>query len=212
MIPGLTAAVGALIVYAHDHTEKLDARLPRFQWKGTSWHPDSIWQIWAEIANKRTADEKGLDITLRPLPPRLSPPVPTPPPPPRGPVVHPPNATDANTQTQTQRSGVAGNGEEDAAATAAAAAPEESAPQQQQRQRRGPTKRKTMATGPCAFGCQTTWLNNGVPLWKRVPDPSPWHDVPVGSTVCKKCYETGNNLRRNAKRSRLGAGHDPPSS
>ena len=81
---------------------------------------------------------------------------------------------------------------------------------QQQRQRREPTKRKATATGPCAFGCQTTWMNKGVPLWKRVPDPSPWHGVSAGSTVCKKCYENGNNLRRNAKRSRLGAGHGPP--
>jgi hypothetical protein len=106
-------------------------------------------------------------------------------------------------------------------------------------QRNGVNKDNGQNGGPCHFGCSRTWTKpDGVPLWKKVPHPSPWLGVPVGRIVCKKCYESGVNLRRNHgiaqipersdrrppdcgttavavpplrnKRTRVGTGHDPP--
>ena len=52
--------------------------------------------------------------------------------------------------------------------------------------------------GPCVNGCVTSSQKskNGRPVWKAMPSPSPWPGTPSGSTLCRKCYDRANKMRR----------------
>ena len=95
LVPGLTAATGTLLLYAHAHEKALDAKLPRYHWQGNCWRPDSMWQTYAQIAHLSRSGNGKLDVTLRPTPPQLATPTP-----PTHPV--PPPTTTTGTVATTQ--------------------------------------------------------------------------------------------------------------
>ena len=55
---------------------------------------------------------------------------------------------------------------------------------------RSKRRTKDKREGPCVFGClpKATLSQNGSIQWYAVPDPSPWHGISPGETLCKKCY------------------------
>jgi hypothetical protein len=59
--------------------------------------------------------------------------------------------------------------------------------------------------GPCFFGHTTTSLRyRGEVNWSRNPEPTFWEKVPVGATLCYKCYNLGWRQKKQ------GGGGRPP--
>ena len=65
--------------------------------------------------------------------------------------------------------------------------------------------------GPCARGHRFTGnAEGGVPYWPVMPQPSPWSDVPSGSTLCYACYQKVMiTSRRNTWRKAAAATDGP---
>jgi hypothetical protein len=57
---------------------------------------------------------------------------------------------------------------------------------------KGTKRNNTCKQGPCHFGHTTSSLRaNGQVRWTANPDPTFWPEIPVGATLCQKCYNLG---------------------
>ena len=59
------------------------------------------------------------------------------------------------------------------------------------------TKPRTLDKRKCHFGHTSTGdYDGGQPHWPVMPDPSPWHGVAAGVTLCSACYQRAMKKRR----------------